>query len=210
MKNSILMILPAGAVDRRDQSYELRTPLAGASTFWGIRRPGKLIKMVDHAPGMAGPRNAQPGPDALAALERGAEARAGGAARLALARRRAIGAMVAPRLPPALGRLRLRLDDDVPLNDGFEWGVFLVGNARDKRPSRKEVRKGTGPFPEVHGFHDEVWERTQRAASLFDDDPNAGKWLRQQAHYFHRAHVTLRRATHRVAHDRVARGRPGA
>ena len=146
----------------------------------------------------------------MAAHERGAEARAGGAARLALARRRAIGAMVAPRSPPALGRLRLRLDDDVSLNDGFEWGVFLVGNARDKRPSRKEVRKGTGPFPEVHGFHDEVWERTQRAASLFDDDPNAGKWLRQQAHYFHRAHVTLRRATHRVAHDRVARGRPGA
>src|SRR5436190_12690289 len=100
----------------------------------------------------------------------GAEARAGGAARLALARRRAIGAMVAPRLRPALGRLRLRLDDDVALSDGFEWGIFLAGNTRGKRPSRKEVRKGTGPFPEVHGFHDEVWERTQRAASLFDDD----------------------------------------
>ena len=146
----------------------------------------------------------------MAALERGAEARAGGAARLALARRRAMGALVAPRLRPALGRLRLRLDDDVALNDGFEYGVFLAGNARGKRPSRKEVRKGTGPFPEVRGFHEEVWERTQKAASLFDDHPNAGKWHRGRAHYFHCAHVTLRLATHRVAHDRVARGRPGA
>ena len=117
--------------------------------------------------------------------------------------------MVAPRLRPALGRLRLRLDDDVALNDGFEWGIFLVGNARGKRPSRKEVRKGTGPFPEVRGFHEEVWERTQKAASLVDDHPNAGKWHRGRAHYFHCAHVTLRLATHRVAHDRVARGRPG-
>ena len=114
-----------------------------------------------------------------------------------------------PELVLALWGLLRLLDDDVALNDGFEWGLFLA-TAFGTRHSRKEVRKRTVLFPEVHGCQDEVWERTQEAASLFDDDPNERCSRFRGQEHLHSAYVPLRSALHGVAHDRVARGRPGA